>query len=52
MAAVGLANPHGLAVLPYLLLTSANLVGMALLWLACLDVLRTYKAAGESRSPA
>ena len=50
VATVGLANPHGLAVLPYLVLTSANLVGMALLWLACLDVLRTARAASSSRT--
>ena len=51
VAAVGLANPHGLAVLPYLVLTSANLVGMALLWLACLDVLGTYRAQGAHPRP-
>ena len=36
---LGLSSPHGLAVAPFLLITALNLVGMVLLWLACLDVL-------------
>lgn len=36
---LGLSSAHGLAVAPFLLITALNLVGMVLLWLACLDVL-------------
>jgi hypothetical protein len=36
---LGLSSPRGLTVVPFLLITALNLVGMVLLWLACLDVL-------------
>jgi hypothetical protein len=42
---LGLNFPHGLAVAPFLLVTGLNLVGMILLWLACIDALGTYRAA-------
>jgi alpha-1,2-mannosyltransferase len=44
---LGLSQPHGLAVVPFLLVTALNLVGMLLLWVACLDVL----AHGHWREP-
>jgi hypothetical protein len=36
---LGLVPPHGFTAVPFLVVTSLNLVGMVLLWLACLDVL-------------
>ncbi|HXA43384.1 MAG TPA: glycosyltransferase family 87 protein [Candidatus Solibacter sp.] len=44
---LGLAFPSGFAILPFVVLTSVNLLGMLLLWLACLNLLRTYRAAVE-----
>ena len=46
----GLTTLHGPTVAPFLLVTSLNLVGMVLLWLACLDVMRGYRAAVASPS--
>jgi hypothetical protein len=37
--ALGLAQPAGVRLVPFLLITSANLVGMICLWLACLAAL-------------
>jgi alpha-1,2-mannosyltransferase len=45
VAALGLSFPHGLATLPFLVVTSLNLVGMLLLWLTCLGALRGYRSA-------
>jgi alpha-1,2-mannosyltransferase len=42
---LGLDLPHGLAVAPFLLITGLNLLGMLLLWLACIDALGTHRAA-------
>jgi hypothetical protein len=42
---LGLDFPHGLAVAPFLLVTGLNLLGMILLWLACIDALSSYRAA-------
>lgn len=42
---LGLDFPHGLAVAPFLLVTGLNLLGMILLWLACIDALGSYRAA-------
>jgi hypothetical protein len=36
---LGLSSPRGLTVVPFLLITAINLMGMVVLWLACLDVL-------------
>ncbi len=44
---LGLAFPSGFAILPFVVLTSVNLLGMLLLWLACLNLLGTYRAAVE-----
>ena len=46
LAALGLAFPSGTRIVPFLALTSVNLIGMILLWLACLDILVSYRAAG------
>ena len=45
VAALGLAFPTGYRVLPFLALTSVNLIGMIVLWLACLEVLGSYRLA-------
>ena len=42
---LGLDFPHGLVVVPFLLVTGLNLVGMILLWLACIDTLGSQRAA-------
>jgi hypothetical protein len=47
---LGLTFPHGLAALPFLVITGLNLVGMFLLWLSCLGVLRGYRSAVASAS--
>jgi hypothetical protein len=50
---LGLVPPHGLTAVPFLLVTSLNLAGMALLWLACLDVLahRRFKRPATPAPP-
>jgi alpha-1,2-mannosyltransferase len=45
VAALGLAFPTGFRILPFLALTSVNLIGMIVLWLACLKVLGSYRLA-------
>jgi hypothetical protein len=45
VSALGLSFPQGLATVPFLAITSLNLVGMFLLWLACLGALRGYRRA-------
>jgi hypothetical protein len=45
VSALGLSFPEGLATLPFLVITSLNLVGMFLLWLACLGALGGYRRA-------
>jgi hypothetical protein len=42
---LGLDFPHGLAVVPFLVVSGLNLLGMILLWLACIDALRHHRAA-------
>jgi alpha-1,2-mannosyltransferase len=45
VTAMGLAFPSGFRILPFLVLTSVNLIGMILLWMACLQVLGSYRLA-------
>jgi hypothetical protein len=45
VAALGLPFPTGFRILPFLALTSVNLIGMILLWLASLEVLGSYQRA-------
>jgi hypothetical protein len=42
---LGLDFPHGLAVAPFLVVSGLNLLGMILLWLACIDALGHHRAA-------
>ena len=49
---LGFAPPHGWTALPFLVVTSVNLVGMVLLWLACVDVLRRRRSQGQSMPPS
>jgi hypothetical protein len=50
VSALGLTFPHGAAVVPFLAITGLNLVGMFLLWLACLGALRGYRSAVAAAS--
>jgi hypothetical protein len=51
---LGLVPPHGFTAVPFLVVTSLNLAGMVLLWLACLDVLaqrRLKRPAAPAAAP-
>jgi hypothetical protein len=48
VAALGLAFPNGIRIVPFLALTSVNLIGMIMLWLACMDILGSYRTTARS----